>query len=142
MIPAANRYTVVLDASVLFPNMKRDILLRFFEADLYRARWSEMIQQEWLTRAKQKFPDKAAAFDRTDALMRQHFEDAWVERVERYIDLIELPDPDDRHVVAAAITCKAHYIVTDNVRDFPAETRADFDVEAGSACCDPRLSSS
>ncbi len=32
MLPSANRYTVVLDASVLFPNMKRDLLLRFFEA--------------------------------------------------------------------------------------------------------------
>ena len=57
MIPAANRYTAILDASVLFPNMKRDLLLRFFEADLYRASWTERIQQEWLTNALSQYPD-------------------------------------------------------------------------------------
>lgn len=79
MIPAANRYTAVLDASVLFPNMKRDLLLRFFEADLYRARWTEQIQQEWLTNAIAKYADKEDQLRRTDALMREHFEDAWVD---------------------------------------------------------------
>ena len=57
MISAANRYTAILDASVLFPNMKRDLLLRFFEADLYRASWTERIQQEWLTNALSQYPD-------------------------------------------------------------------------------------
>ncbi len=133
MIPAANRYTVVLDASVLFPNMKRDILLRFFEADLYRARWTETIQQEWLTNAKEKYPDRAAKLERTDGLMRHYFEDAWVEGSERFIDVVTLPDPDDRHVVAAAIACGAQYIVTDNIRHFPPRAVADFHIEAGSA---------
>lgn len=92
MIPAANRYTAVLDASVLFPNMKRDLLLRFFEADLYRARWTEQIQQEWLTNAIAKYADKEDQLRRTDALMREHFEDAWVDGYERFIDTVVLPD--------------------------------------------------
>ncbi|SFD14679.1 PIN domain-containing protein [Tropicimonas isoalkanivorans] len=134
MISATNRFTAVLDASVLFPNMKRDILLRFHEADLYRARWTEKIQQEWLVRARERFPDNVAKLDRTDALMREHFEDCWVGGHEKFIPIVDLPnDPDDNHVVAAAIACKAQYIVTDNVRDFPPECLEPFDLERGTA---------
>lgn len=134
MIPLANRYTVVLDASVLFPNMKRDLLLCFFEADLYRAQWTERIQQEWLTRAIEKYPDNEDSLRRTDALMRGNFESAWIRtEYEPFIDAIHLPDPNDRHVVAAAIVSAAQYIVTDNVRHFPAETLTRFGLEAGTA---------
>lgn len=135
MIPSANRFTVTLDASVLFPNMKRDILLRFFEADLYRAQWTERIQQEWLGHAIERFPDKGAALRRTDDLMREHFDSAWVDEDEyaRFINLVSLPDPDDRHVVAAAIAGRADYIVTDNLKDFPSDELARFSLEVGSA---------
>ena len=141
MLPSANRYTAVLDACVLFPNMKRDLLLSFFEADLYRARWTETIQQEWLTNAIDKYPDKEANLRRTDTLMREHFDDAWVEEgYKRYTPLIHLEsDPDDRHVVAAAIECKAQYIVTDNIKHFPKNILADFDIERGT--CDQFLAS-
>lgn len=133
MIPLANRYTVVLDASVLFPNMKRDLLLRFFEADLCRARWTEQIQQEWLQNTIKRFPHHAENLRRTDALMREHFADAWVTGYERYVETVELPDPDDRHVVAAAIKCAAQHIVTDNLKHFPANTLAELDLERGTA---------
>lgn len=133
MIPAANRYTAVLDASVLFPNMKRDLLLRFFETDLYRARWTEQIQQEWLTNAIAKYADKEIQLRRTDVLMREHFEDAWVDGYEQFIDTVVLPDRDDRHVVAAAIRTNAQYIVTDNLKHFPEDTLGELDIERGSA---------
>ncbi len=114
--------------------MKRDLLLCFFEADLYRARWSEQIQQEWLQNAIKKYPVRKESLERTDALMREHFEDAWVEGYERFIPIIELPDdPDDRHVVAAAISCKAQYIVTDNIKHFPSDVLKGFDIERGTA---------
>lgn len=135
MIPAANRYTVVLDASVLFPNTKRDLLLRFFEADLYRARWSETIQQEWLRNAKEKYPKRLDNLERVDSLMREHFMSAWIDEdeFEKFIDLIDLPDSNDRHVVATAISCKASYVVTDNLKHFPEAELDRFDLEVGSA---------
>lgn len=133
MIPLANRYTVVLDASVLFPNMKRDLLLRFFEADLYRARWTEKIQQEWFNRAVEKYPGNEDKLRRTDELMRQHFDSAWVAGYERFTDAVILPDPDDRHVVAAALRCAAQYIVTDNIKHFPEAALGELDLERGTA---------
>lgn len=67
--------------------------------------------------------------------MRQHFDSAWVHEEEYapFIDLVTLPDPDDRHVVAAAIAGRADYIVTDNLKDFPDAEMGRFSLEVGSA---------
>ncbi len=46
--------------------------------------------------------------------------EAVVEDFEDRIDSIDLPDPDDRHVVAAALTAQVDVIVTANLKDFPA----------------------
>lgn len=133
MIPAANRFTAVLDACVLYPNMKRDLLLRFFEADLYRARWSEEIIQECFGNLRINRADLENRINRTEALIREHFQDAWVTGYESLIPGIVLPDPDDRHVVAAALRTHAQYIVTDNIKDFPGKVLAEFDLECGTA---------
>jgi hypothetical protein len=49
---------------------------------------------------------------------------------EDLIASLSLPDPDDRHVLAAAIRASADVIVTYNLKDFPAATLAGFDIEA------------
>jgi hypothetical protein len=49
---------------------------------------------------------------------------------EALIDGLVLPDPDDRHVLAAAIRCHASVILTFNERDFPADVLGSFGLEA------------
>lgn len=62
--------------------------------------------------------------------MREKFDDANVEGFDPLQAGLELPDPDDRHVLAAAIHGGAQSIVTFNLKDFPAKTLAGFDIEA------------
>ena len=56
--------------------------------------------------------------------------DVLVVGFEPLIEALELPDPDDRHVLAAAIKARAQLIVTHNLKDFPEERLAPWNVEA------------
>jgi len=56
--------------------------------------------------------------------------DCLVTGYEALIDTIELPDPDDRHVVAAAIVGRAYVIVTMNLKHFPSDRLEPYDLEA------------
>lgn len=56
--------------------------------------------------------------------------DCLVERYEGLIEIAVLPDPKDRHVLAAAVKCQADVIVTFNLKDFPSKILEQFDIEA------------
>ncbi len=133
MIPASNRFLAVLDASVLYPLASKDLLLRFYHADLFKARWTDKIMEEWTFNLKRKRPELEEGINRTEATMRDKFDDAWIFDYEDLIDSLELPDPNDRHVLAAAIKCGAHYLVTNNIKHFPTEILEKYDMEAGTA---------
>ena len=116
---------VVYDACVLFPAPLRDLLLRLADAELVRARWSETILDEVFRNLVRVRPDlDPARLARTRTLMRRALPDCIVEGFEPLIGDIELPDPGDRHVVAAAKHANASLIVTSNLRDFPDEALA------------------
>ncbi len=65
--------------------------------------------------------------------MDQEFEEALVTGYEPLIDTLLLPDPNDRHVLAAALKCEAEVIVTENLRHFPADALSPFGLVAQSA---------
>lgn len=67
---------------------------------------------------------------RTRALMNAHVRDCLVSGFEHLIAALNLPDPDDRHVVAAAIHAGASLIVTFNLQDFPAEALKPYNLAA------------
>lgn len=124
-------YTALLDANVLFPNLLRDTLLTLAQRGLYRPLWSEEILDEARRNILAKRPDiDTTKLDRTFALVRETFDDACVEGFEPLQAGLELPDPDDRHVLAAAVHGGAQSIVTFNLKDFPAPVLEGFDIKA------------
>lgn len=124
-------FTAVFDACVLYPATLRDILMRVAATDLFRARWSEAIHEEWTRNLLAKRPDiSEAQLQRTVELMNRAVPDCLVTNYERLIPLLEMPDQDDRHVLAAAVRCEADVIVTVNLKDFPAEVLEPYEIEA------------
>ena len=124
-------YTVVYDACVLFPAPLRDLLMRLALVGLFRARWNAQIHEEWLRSLLEKRPELTRAqLERTRDLMNTSVLDSLVTGHEPLIEAIVLPDPDDRHVVAAAIRCGADAIVTYNLKDFPEAALQPLGIEA------------
>ena len=119
------------DANVLYPSFLRDVLLRLAVADLVAARWSATIQDEWRRHLLVDRPDiTPEQVARTQANMDRTFPRALVVGYEPLVGRLELPDPDDRHVLAAAIHAGASVIVTRNLSDFPAAVLTPLGLEA------------
>lgn len=115
-------FVALFDACVLYPAQLRDLLLRVALSDSFKARWTDLIHDEWIRNLLQDRPDIAPErLARTRALMNATVPDCLVTGYEPFIEQLTLPDPDDRHVLAAAIRCHAGVIVTMNLRDFPDE---------------------
>ena len=124
-------FTAVYDACVLYPAPLRDFLMWLALSGRFRARWSQTIHDEWKRNLLKNRPDLSREqVDRTSALMDQAVPDALVEGYEALVLGLTLPDPDDRHVLAAAIRCGASVIVTFNQKDFPAEVLELYGIEA------------
>lgn len=124
-------FTVVYDSNVLYPAPLRDLLMRLALTDLYRARWTDDIHGEWMRNVLKDRPHLTREqLERTRDLMNAHVRDCLVEGYQELIPSLELPDPDDRHVLAAAIRSSADVIVTFNLKHFPPERIAQYGVEA------------
>jgi hypothetical protein len=124
-------FTAFYDASVLYPAPLRDVLLWLALTDLYRAKWSARVHEEWMETLLCDRPDLSRPqLERTRRLMDAHVRDCLVEDFESLIDTLTLPDPGDRHVLAAAIRGRANVIVTRNLRDFPADTLMPYGITA------------
>ena len=124
---------MVYDANVLHPASLRDLLIRLACTSLYRARWTDAILDEMTASVIRANPQlDPARLARTRHLMVRAVPDCLVTGYEPLIRAVELPDKDDRHVVAAAIRCRAEIIVTNNLRDFPDNILSQFDIKAQS----------
>jgi predicted nucleic acid-binding protein len=124
-------FVVVYDACVLHPAPLRDLLMRIAIAGIVRARWSDTILDEVFRSITTARPDLAPdRLVRTRRAMVEAVPDCLVTAYEELAAQLDLPDPDDRHVLAAAIRAGAQVIVTYNLKDFPDHTLAKYDVEA------------
>ena len=126
-----SRYTALYDACVLYPAPLRDLLLQLAVSDLFRARWTYSIHDEWQRNVLKDRPElKLESLQRTRQLMDESTRDCLITEYEVLIDSLQLPDPDDRHVLAAAITGRVDVIVTFNLKDFPADILSAYNLEA------------
>jgi predicted nucleic acid-binding protein len=128
-VAGSSRYTAILDANVLYPQLIRDTLLSLAVERLYHARWSATIHDEWTRNLAKDRPELASRLPAIVALMNASVPDCLVTHFEKLADTIALPDPDDRHVVAAAIVGHADAIVTFNTKDFPAAVLQPYGIE-------------
>lgn len=119
-------FSALLDTCVLVPSRARDVLLELASTGAYRPLWSTEILAELDRTLRLLLGKRGASPEETDAylarLFRQMettFPDALVTGWEPLAAALQLPDPDDRHVVAAAWVGRADVIVTDNLAHFP-----------------------
>ena len=124
-------FTAFFDANVFYGARLRSHILFLAQTKLFRARWSDRVHDEWIRNLLEKRPSlQRADLMRTRQLMDAAVLDALVTGYEPLINAMDLPDPDDRHVLAAAVVCKASCIVTFNISDFPEESLAPYGLHA------------
>lgn len=112
----------VYDANVLYPNTLRDLLIRLARAGAVRARWTDRILDETFEALRRTRPDiESTKLDALRQRMNDAVRDCLITDFEQHIGSLDLPDVNDRHVLAAAIHSHAETIVTWNLRDFPAK---------------------
>jgi len=105
-----------------------DTLLRLAEEPaFYTPKWSKEILEE-LRRTLAKFGRTPGQIDRRIETMAKAFLDAMVEGFEELIPAMK-NDEKDRHVLAAAVKCGAHAIVSNNEKHFPAESLTPYHLE-------------
>jgi predicted nucleic acid-binding protein len=126
------RFTCVLDTNVIYPIEIRDVLFWFAFYELFTPKWSKHVFDEWHQVMLNKHASEEEAQRRIE---KAHlaFPDALVLNYEPLIAGLTLPDPKDCHVLAAAIKTNANVIVTNNLKDFPADYLAQFGLVAKSA---------
>jgi hypothetical protein len=121
----------LLDACVLYPAALRDLLMRLAVQMAYQPRWTETIHEEWMRNVLRDRPDLTREqLERTRQLMDQIDAESLVDGYEARVQELDLPDADDRHVLAAAMAAGAAVIVTFNLSDFPDATLAPHGIRA------------
>ena len=122
---------ILFDANVLYSGLVRDLLMRLALTGNFQAKWTDAIQDEWIRNLSQNRRDLPRAnHENVRRLMDEALPDARVTAYEHLIPTLNLPDPDDRHVLAAAIHCQATIVVTFNLKDFPLSALAPFGIIA------------
>lgn len=131
-MPGHARYTALLDACVLHPMAMADALMSLASAGLYAAKWTRRIEAEFIASIEARRPDLKGKLNIRRDEMRKAVPDWEVE--ERawslIVDGLTLPDPNDAHVLAAALAGHADCIVTANLRDFPADVIGPLGIES------------
>jgi len=115
-----SNFTALYDSCVLYSNYLRDVLVQLALTDLFRAKWTDLIHDEWIRNLLENRPDlPRERLMQVKELMNSQVRDSLVTDFEQLIPSLTLPDSNDRHILAAAIVAEADVIVTFNLKDFP-----------------------
>ncbi len=124
-------FAVIYDANVLYPASLRSVLMYLGMTGMFRARWTMDIHEEWIHNLLNKRRDlNRQQLEALRDVMINAIPDSLVTGYESVIETLELPDPDDRHVLAAAILANAEVIVTHNLKDFPDDILGQYNCHA------------
>ncbi|WP_232062360.1 MULTISPECIES: PIN domain-containing protein [Comamonadaceae] len=121
-----------MDACVLYPVSVADALMSVAVTGLFAPKWTTEIEAEWMGNLEAERPDLVGRLSFRRDNMREAIPDweiseaAW----RPLVGSLTLPDPDDVHVLAAAIVGHADCIVTANLKDFPNDVLAGYDLTA------------
>lgn len=110
---------LVIDACVLFPTVMRQVVLGVAERGLFTPLWSARILEEWARAARKIGPEGEVIARGEIATVSLRFPKAEVRVPEGAERRFWLPDPEDIHVLAAAVGASADGIMTLNAKDFP-----------------------
>lgn len=125
------RYTALLDANVLYSANALDALLTLAQSDFFTPAWTQRIEEEWTHSLLANRPGLEDRLMHKRGEMHRAFP-AWEVSESAWQALrlsVPLPDPNDVHVLAAAIAGHADCIITFNLRDFPESLMAPFGLE-------------
>jgi len=116
---------ILIDANVLYPTVMREVVLGVAGAGVFEPVWSDRILEEWARAAAKLGPEGAAQARSEIGMLTVHWPKAIVQPDAGLEARLWLPDPNDIHVLAAAIAGSAEAIMTVNAKDFPRHILAE-----------------
>ena len=126
-------FTVFIDANVFFGARLRSLVLFMAQSKMFRARWTEKVHEEWMRNVAEKRQIDISKLEKIRGCMDRAVLNCLVTGYESLVENFQLPDPDDRHILAAAVKTRADMILTFNARDFPERVVEPLGIEI----CDP-----
>jgi len=124
-------FASVIDSNVFYGARLRSLFMYLAQTGIFRARWTDDIHREWTSNLLKNRPDlNAGDIAKIPEIMNAAVLDCLITGYEPLIPSLTLPDPDDRHVLAAAIKGHASAIITFNLADFPQVTLDQYGVHA------------
>ena len=119
---------IIFDTCVLYPTVLRKILLGVAKEGLYKPVWSTQILDEWIHVTRKKNPIGQDTILAQIALLKFQWPNSLVKDYDFDIRSLWLPDENDVHVLASAISSDAEAILTLNRKDFPKKILKDYGI--------------
>lgn len=110
---------ILIDTCVLYPTVMREMVLGAASSGAFVPVWSSRILEEWRRAAAKLGPEGPLQASAEIAVLQQKFATAEVNVPAGLEARLWLPDPNDIHILAAAVASSVDAIMTLNSKDFP-----------------------